>query len=142
MVRFAKDTQTVNAGEGIERKVLAFGKSVMLCEVCLKKGAVLPPHRHPHEQVSYMVSGSASFTVKRGKGSFIRGRQHSDSGQRRPHADGAGRQRCDRLLQSRPGGFPAIKICLNRYKRNGPGAVPFVSHILGGLENNKDKDLF
>ena len=32
-------------------------------EVDLKAGTVLPLHRHPHEQISYIVTGRFRFTV-------------------------------------------------------------------------------
>lgn len=50
-------------GEGIERKILATDGSLMLVEVKFKKGSVGEVHSHPHEQVSYIVSGSFEFEL-------------------------------------------------------------------------------
>ena len=43
--------------EGIEQKTLAYGEKSLMAEFRLKKGSVLPRHRHPHEQIGYLVSG-------------------------------------------------------------------------------------
>jgi len=42
---------------GIVRRTLSHGDRTMLCEITLAKGAILPEHRHEHEQVGYMVRG-------------------------------------------------------------------------------------
>jgi len=34
-----------------------------LTEVKMEKGAVIPPHKHPHEQTGYLVSGHMDFLV-------------------------------------------------------------------------------
>lgn len=43
--------------EGIHRKTLVWGKNALMTEFRLSKGRVLPKHRHPEEQVGYLVSG-------------------------------------------------------------------------------------
>ena len=43
---------------GITRRILARGGAMMGVEASFKKDAVGAAHRHPHEQVSYVVSGS------------------------------------------------------------------------------------
>lgn len=50
-------------GEGVERKILATGGSMMTVEVRFKKGAVGAVHTHPHEQVSYVLEGSFEFDL-------------------------------------------------------------------------------
>lgn len=50
-------------GEGVERKIIASDGSLMTVEVKFKKGAVGAVHSHPHEQVSYIVSGSFEFEL-------------------------------------------------------------------------------
>ncbi len=35
----------------------------MLCEVAFDKGAVSAPHAHPHEQISYVISGQVAFRI-------------------------------------------------------------------------------
>ena len=49
--------------EGIELKTLAHGERTLLAEFRLAAGAVLPMHRHPHEQTGYLVSGRLRLTV-------------------------------------------------------------------------------
>ncbi len=42
---------------GVTRRILANSPKVMLTEHTLEKGAVLPNHNHPHEQLVYLLSG-------------------------------------------------------------------------------------
>jgi quercetin dioxygenase-like cupin family protein len=56
----AKITEPVN---GITRRILAHSEKVMLTEHTLKKGAVLPEHNHPHEQIIYLLSGELLLEV-------------------------------------------------------------------------------
>ena len=48
---------------GVTRRVLARGGNIMGVEVTFKKGAIGSVHKHVHEQVSYIVSGSFEYTV-------------------------------------------------------------------------------
>ena len=50
-------------GKGMTRKILAFSKGTMLCELHFEKGAVGALHSHPHEQISYVVSGAFEFDI-------------------------------------------------------------------------------
>ena len=34
-----------------------------MTEIRLEKGAVIPPHKHPHEQTGFMISGHMDFLV-------------------------------------------------------------------------------
>ncbi len=55
---FAGSAQSLQqAAPGIRRKVLARGGSLMVVQVAFGAGVSSAPHDHPHEQVSYMVSG-------------------------------------------------------------------------------------
>lgn len=49
--------------DGIALKTLAHGERTLLAEFRLAAGAVLPMHRHPHEQTGYLVSGRLRLTV-------------------------------------------------------------------------------
>ena len=49
--------------DGIDLKTLAHGERTLLAEFRLAAGAVLPVHRHPHEQTGYLVSGRMRLTV-------------------------------------------------------------------------------
>ncbi|MDI6726147.1 MAG: cupin domain-containing protein [Smithellaceae bacterium] len=49
---------------GVQRKILASGGALMTVEVRFKKGAVGAAHCHPHEQISYVLSGSIAFDIE------------------------------------------------------------------------------
>jgi quercetin dioxygenase-like cupin family protein len=46
---------------GVRLKSMVHGATTHLTEVRFVKGAVVPEHRHPHEQTGYLVSGSLRF---------------------------------------------------------------------------------
>ncbi|MDN3680986.1 cupin domain-containing protein [Vibrio tapetis subsp. quintayensis] len=48
---------------GISRKVLAYSDNIMTVEVHFEKGAVAAMHSHPHEQLTYVLSGAFEFTI-------------------------------------------------------------------------------
>ncbi len=52
---------------GVVRRTLTNGDHVMLIEVTLEEGAVVPMHTHPHEQTGYLVSGRFLFELGEGK---------------------------------------------------------------------------
>lgn len=60
---FGKNVAVTPAGEGVERKVLGYSESMMICEIRMKKGAVIPSHAHVHEQCSTIVFGKVTYTV-------------------------------------------------------------------------------
>jgi quercetin dioxygenase-like cupin family protein len=39
------------------------GEQAMLARIMLKQGCVVPEHRHPNEQIAYIVSGALEFVV-------------------------------------------------------------------------------
>jgi quercetin dioxygenase-like cupin family protein len=49
--------------DGITRKTLVHGALTLMTEFRLEEGAVLPKHRHPHEQTGYLVSGRMDLTI-------------------------------------------------------------------------------
>ena len=49
--------------DGIEQKTLVHGDRTLMVEFRLQKGAVLPLHSHPHEQIGYLVKGHIRLTV-------------------------------------------------------------------------------
>lgn len=63
MFIFAQEHGWMAAGEGVDRKVLGFGPDLMMMHVKFHKGAVGYTHKHPHRQVSYIVSGSFDVTI-------------------------------------------------------------------------------
>jgi len=48
---------------GVVRRTLTEGERMMLVEVTLDQGAVVPSHTHPHEQIGYLASGRLVFEV-------------------------------------------------------------------------------
>lgn len=62
MIR-SRETRWVTVGEGVTRKVLAYGGGMMAVEVRFEPGAVGAEHTHPHEQISYVLSGSFRLTL-------------------------------------------------------------------------------
>ena len=48
---------------GIVRRTLTDGDRLMLIEVTLAEGAVVPMHSHPHEQTGYLISGRFLFEL-------------------------------------------------------------------------------
>ncbi|MBA3948091.1 MAG: cupin domain-containing protein [Herpetosiphonaceae bacterium] len=43
--------------EGAERRVLSYGGGMMLVQFTFRAPTVTPLHRHPHEQIGYVVTG-------------------------------------------------------------------------------------
>jgi quercetin dioxygenase-like cupin family protein len=48
---------------GVVRRTLTDGDRLMLIEVTVEKGAVVPMHTHPHEQTGYLISGRVLFEL-------------------------------------------------------------------------------
>lgn len=58
---FGKHTEIIR---GVHIKTTVYGQGMLMTEVKLEKGAVIPPHKHPHEQTGYMISGHMEFVVQ------------------------------------------------------------------------------
>lgn len=56
-----KNVPLTDLGGGTVRKVLAYSENLMSVELKFEKGAVGAKHRHPHEQIGYIISGSLVF---------------------------------------------------------------------------------
>ncbi|NDJ58878.1 cupin domain-containing protein [Enterobacteriaceae bacterium 4M9] len=63
MFVFNHDILRQDLGNGISRKVLAYSDNIMAVEVHFEKGAIGAMHSHPHEQLTYVLSGSFEFTI-------------------------------------------------------------------------------
>jgi quercetin dioxygenase-like cupin family protein len=50
-------------GSGVKRKITAFNDNIMCVEVHFEEGAVGTLHSHPHEQITYVVSGEFEFSI-------------------------------------------------------------------------------
>jgi quercetin dioxygenase-like cupin family protein len=53
----------VKALDMITRKTLVHGAKTLMTEFRLERGALLPKHRHPHEQTGYLVSGRMDLSI-------------------------------------------------------------------------------
>lgn len=51
------------AGAGVTRKVLSHSDGLMVCEITLEAGSRIASHAHPHEQITYVISGKCRYTV-------------------------------------------------------------------------------
>src|SRR5512145_2824377 len=47
----------------IRMKTLVHGDKTLMSEFRLEQGAVLPRHKHPHEQTGYLVSGRIELSI-------------------------------------------------------------------------------
>ncbi len=63
MFGFNEEKAITNCEPGVTRKILNYSEKVMMCELHFDKGAKGNFHHHPHEQVTYIVSGAFDFTV-------------------------------------------------------------------------------
>jgi len=61
MIRHADPTGYNELLAGVRLKSMVHGAATHLTEVRFVKGALVPEHRHPHEQTGYLVSGSLRF---------------------------------------------------------------------------------
>jgi quercetin dioxygenase-like cupin family protein len=54
------DTTRERVTDAIDRKLIT-GDGIMLAQVFLKKGAIVPKHQHHNEQFTYIVEGALKF---------------------------------------------------------------------------------
>ncbi|MFY0618378.1 cupin domain-containing protein [Shimia sp.] len=59
----ANQNALVNVQSGLARKVAAYSDNVMCVEVHFEAGTVAALHSHPHEQITYVISGKFEFKV-------------------------------------------------------------------------------
>ena len=48
--------------EGIDRQMIV-GQNIMICRLRFDPFVVTPAHRHPHEQVTFVMRGKVKFTL-------------------------------------------------------------------------------
>ena len=60
---FGKDHELEDLGGGVSRRMGIFADNVMVAEVHFETGAVGAVHSHPHEQISYVLSGAFEFEI-------------------------------------------------------------------------------
>ena len=63
MFVYGKDCQREDLGGGVTRRILAHSGGLMQAEVAFEQGAIGPLHTHPHEQLTYVLSGVFEFTI-------------------------------------------------------------------------------
>ncbi|WP_312242976.1 cupin domain-containing protein [Pantoea sp.] len=63
MFVYRDQTRQEKAGNGVTRRILAHGGGMMAVEVSFEQGAEGPLHHHPHEQLTYVLSGRFAFTI-------------------------------------------------------------------------------
>ena len=63
MFTFKEQTRVEDLGNGVTRRILAHGGGMMAVEVTFEQDAVGPLHHHPHEQLTYVLSGRFAFTI-------------------------------------------------------------------------------
>ena len=63
MFTYNQNVLSTPAGAGVTRKVLSHSNALMVCEILLEKDAVIAAHAHPHEQITYIISGKCRYTV-------------------------------------------------------------------------------
>ena len=62
---FVKDAAKplVSVVAGVQRKTLAVGEHTLMSKFVLEAGSELPLHKHPHEQIGFLVSGKLILTI-------------------------------------------------------------------------------
>jgi quercetin dioxygenase-like cupin family protein len=63
MFVYGKDCRVEDLGNGVTRRILAHDGAMMQVEVAFETGAIGPLHSHPHEQLTYVLSGAFEFTI-------------------------------------------------------------------------------
>ena len=59
----SKDLELEYADQGIQRRMTAHHDNLMCVEVHFEKGAIGAMHSHPHEQITYVLSGKFEFNI-------------------------------------------------------------------------------
>ena len=60
---FHTDVPQMEMGNGLHRRILAYGDALMCVENTFDTGAVGAMHSHPHTQITYIVSGVFDFHI-------------------------------------------------------------------------------
>lgn len=58
------DIELESISDGVDRKVLAYDKNLMIVEVHFKADAIGAEHSHIHEQIAYIKSGMFEFIIE------------------------------------------------------------------------------
>ena len=60
---FGGDSPLEDLGGGVSRRIMAYNDNLMCVEIHFEEGAVGALHSHPHEQITYVLSGEFEFTI-------------------------------------------------------------------------------
>jgi quercetin dioxygenase-like cupin family protein len=60
----ATEVEPVEMMPGVWRRTLNYGERLMVVQVTLEEGVVVPVHSHPHEQITYIVEGQLAMEVE------------------------------------------------------------------------------
>lgn len=63
MFNKSADVEAVRMLEGIERRTLTYGDNMLLVEVTVRAGSVLPEHAHSYEQIGYLCKGAGRLWI-------------------------------------------------------------------------------
>jgi len=58
-----KDIPVKNVAPGMNRQIMGYDSNLMLVKVHFDKGGIGARHQHPHQQVSYVVSGKFEVEI-------------------------------------------------------------------------------
>mgnify|MGYP001094514219 CR=1 FL=1 len=48
---------------GVQRRTMLWGDAMLLAEIHLEPGGVVPLHDHPYEQIGYCIEGTFDFDI-------------------------------------------------------------------------------
>lgn len=65
MILRNNESTPVTVLPGVVRRTLITTDKLMMCEFQFNKGAEIPIHSHPHEQVGYVVKGKVRMTINK-----------------------------------------------------------------------------
>ena len=57
------DRPLVSMMDGVKRRTMLWGNSMLLAEIFIEEGGVVPLHHHPYEQIGYCIDGTFDFDI-------------------------------------------------------------------------------
>lgn len=63
MFTFYKNTKLEDVGNGVKRRILVHDGVMMAVENHFETGGIGAMHSHPHQQITYVLSGKFEFTI-------------------------------------------------------------------------------
>lgn len=58
-----EDCKQEDLGGGVKRRILSYHNNLMVVEVSYEEGAIGALHKHPHEQITYIIDGEYEFNI-------------------------------------------------------------------------------